>query len=110
MASSCKDLPFSFEPVVQIRTGLIAALHVELVSSAPDSFFRRKSFDWGFLCTRRFWHGESPATTISQAARDRKSGGRVVNFQLGRQTSRRRRKTVVHAADSPNRSLVRDLH
>ena len=34
-----KELFFSLEPVVQVRTGLITSLDVKLVGPSPDSFF-----------------------------------------------------------------------
>jgi hypothetical protein len=45
------------EPVVYFRTGLIASPEIEFVSSASDSFFAWKHFDWGFLCAGGRRHG-----------------------------------------------------
>src|SRR6266852_2627187 len=51
------DLFFGLKPVVEFRAGLVAAQDVEFVSSASDSFFAWKRFDWGFLCTGGCGHG-----------------------------------------------------
>jgi hypothetical protein len=34
-----KNLPFSFDPVVQLQARMMASLHVKFIRPPPDSFF-----------------------------------------------------------------------
>ena len=44
------DLFFGLEPVIELRAGFVAALDVEFVGAALDSFFEGEPFLKAFFC------------------------------------------------------------
>ena len=50
------DLFLGLEPVIELRAGFVAALDVEFVGAALDSFFEGEPFLTAFFCRCRCCH------------------------------------------------------